>query len=152
LQRQSKVTRILRQFTEERAEVNSRLGANPTPLPPTGEAIAAKPSLDCAHAAQVVERRVKPRIRQPFPTRVCGVDSEDRPFDLNVGLENISSRGIYLRIPRLLKSGDELSLVVRFSNGHHGATAALRASVLRVEPGLDGLNGIAMAIHRYEFI
>ena len=100
----------------------------------------------------ITERRVKPRIRQPFPTRVSGVDSEDHPFDLSVGLENISSCGIYLRIPRLLKFGDELSLVVRFSNGHQGATAALRASVVRVDPGPDDLYGIAMAIQQYEFI
>lgn len=103
-------------------------------------------------AASAGERRAKPRIRQAFPTRVCGVDSAGRPFDLNVGLEDISSGGLYLRIPRALKIGEELSLVVRFSNGHQGATAALRASVLRVEPGLDGLHGIAMAIQRYEFI
>lgn len=100
----------------------------------------------------IAERRIKPRIQQAFPTLVSGLDSEGRPFDLNVGLENISSGGVYLRIPRMLKSGDELSLVVRFSNGHEGATAAIRASVLRIEPGLDGLNGIAMAIHRYEFV
>jgi hypothetical protein len=100
----------------------------------------------------IAERRVKPRIRQPFPARVCGVDSEDCPFDLNVGLENISSGGIYLRFSRLLKLGDELSLVVRFSNGQQGAAAALRTRVVRVDPGVDGLYGIAMAIQRYEFI
>jgi len=100
----------------------------------------------------IAERRVKPRIRQLFPTRVCGRDGDDRPFDLNVRLENISSGGIFLRIPRLLKPGEELILVVRFSDGHQGATAALRASVVRIDPGLEGLNGIAMAIQGYQFI
>lgn len=118
----------------------------------SGEINLREGPVDSAAGSAFQERRAKPRIRQAFPTQVCGVDSEGRPFDLNVGLEDISSGGVYLRIPRTLKSGDELNLVVRFSNRHEGATAAIRASVLRVDPGLDGLNGIAMAIHRYEFI
>lgn len=118
----------------------------------SGEINVRKDPVESAAESVFSERRAKPRICQAFPTRVCGVDSEDRWFDLNVLLDNISSGGLYLRIPRTLKSGDELDLVVRFSNDSKGATAALRASVLRVEPGLDGLNGIAMAIHRYEFI
>ena len=128
----------------------SEAGAKVSALTLSGEINVAKEH--AGSAANTGERRAKPRIQQAFPTRVSGLDSEGRQFDLDVRLENISSGGLYLRIPRMLKRGDELSLVVRFSNGHQGATAALRASVLRVEPGLDGLNGIAMAIHRYEFI
>lgn len=132
--------------------MNSDAGAKKSALTLSGEITLRREQVDSAARAAVSERRTKPRIRQAFPTRVRGKDIDGRQFDLNVGLENISSSGIYLRIPRMLKSGAELSLVVRFSNGHQGATAALRAGVVRVDPGPDGLNGIAMAIQRYEFI
>jgi PilZ domain-containing protein len=100
-----------------------------------------------------VERRAKTRIRRPFAARVRGIDIHGLDFQLDVGLENISSRGLYLRIPRTLKSGDDLNLLVQFSNGSKdGATASLRGRVLRVEPGADGLTGIALAIQHYEFV
>ena len=132
--------------------MRSQTGATLSDLTLSGEINARTDRVDEAVGAAFAERRVKTRIRQPFPTRARGVDSDGRPFDLNVGLENISSGGAYLRIPRALRPGDDLHLVVRFSNGYQGATAALLGRILRVEPGLDGLNGIAMLIQRYEFI
>lgn len=132
--------------------MNSDAGAKISALTLSGEINVRREQVGSAASAAFTERRTKPRIWQSFATRVRGQDSEGRLFDLDVGLENISSGGVYFRIPRTLKSGDELNLVVRFSNGHQGATAALIGSVLRVEPGLDGLHGIAMAIQRYEFI
>jgi hypothetical protein len=101
----------------------------------------------------MVERRRKARIREPFPTNAWGVDARGRAFELVVGLENMSSSGLYLRMTRRLKPGDDLNLRVRFSNGiKTGATALLSGRVLRVEPGVDGLTGVALAIQRYEFI
>jgi hypothetical protein len=132
--------------------LDSDAGAKASALTLSGELKLRREQGGSSASAAVTERRTKPRIRRAFPTRVRGLDSEGRSFDLDVGLENISSGGVYLRIPRALKSGDELNLVVRFSNGHQGATAALIGSVVRVEPGLDGLHGIAIAIQRYEFI
>lgn len=130
----------------------SEASAKASALTLSGEINVRESHVDFSPGSALLERRAKPRIRQAFPTRVCGVDSERRPFDLNVGLEDISSGGIYLRIPRMLKSGVELSLVVRFSNGHEGATAAIRARVVRIEPGLDGLNGFGLAILHHEFV
>ena len=112
--------------------MNSQLGADPTSLPSTSQAIAAQRSLDCPKTAQVEERRAKPRIRRPFPATVSGVDRYSRRLDLTIQLENISSRGLYLH---LCEEG----------------TAVLRAT-LRIESGPRGLNGIALAIQRYEFI
>jgi len=132
--------------------MKSDAGAKVSALTLSGEINVRAAYVDSAAGNAFSERRAKPRIRQAFSTRVSGVDCENRPFDVHVGLENISSEGLYLRIPRMLRPGDELSLVVQFSNGGPGATAALRAGVVRVDPGSDGLNGIAMAIQRYEFI
>jgi PilZ domain len=128
----------------------------PTAVPPgwtlSGEIRRLDRVVDSAATGTYAERRIKPRMRHSFPTRVSGVDTEGRKFSLEVGLENISSSGLYLRMPREVKSGDMLNVLVRFSNGKPGAMAAVVANVLRVEPGVDGLNGIAMAIKQYEFV
>ena len=130
--------------------------SDPTGNPPdwtlSGEIRARDYAIDSAAGDVCLERRAKPRIRNSFPTTVSGVDTKGREFSLEVGLENISSGGLYLRIPREVKSGDTVNVLVRFSNGKPGATAAVVAGVLRVEPGVDGLNGIAMAIKQYEFV
>lgn len=56
-------------------------------------------------------------------------------------------------MPRAVKVGDDLNLLITFSHGiKDGATASLLGRVVRVEPGLDGLNGIAVAIQDYEFV
>ena len=132
--------------------MSSDAGAKVSALTLSGEINVRTEQVGSAASVAFSERRAKPRIRQSFPTRVHGKDSEGRSFDLDVGLENMSSGGVYFRIPRTLNSGEELNLVVRFSNGHKGATAAIIGSVLRVEAGVDGLHGIAVAIQRYEFI
>jgi|GEM_PF-5389124 hypothetical protein len=126
-------------------------GANPPEWTLSGEIRTRGCSLDSADGAYI-ERRAKRRIRHSFPTTVSGVDAHGSDFSLEVGLENISSSGLYLRMAREVESGDTLNVLVRFSNGKPGGTAAVIAGVLRVEPGVDGLNGIAMAIKQYEFV
>ena len=101
----------------------------------------------------IAERRVKPRIRQPFPTIVEGADINGQAFHFSTELENISSTGLYLRMPRQLNVGDDLKFMICLSNGFKpGATASVVGRVLRIEPGPDGLNGFALAILQYEFI
>lgn len=127
----------------------------PTAVPPgwtlSGE-IRGLDAIDSVSTGSYAERRIKPRIRHSFPTWVSGIDVNGREFSLEVGLENMSSSGLYLRMPREVKAGDTLNVLVRFSNGKPGATAAVVANILRVEPGVDGLNGVAMAIKQYEFV
>lgn len=131
--------------------MNSQAGAK-IPAVTLGREIKALNGSVDASARGFLERRAKPRIRQSFPITVCGTDTAGLAFDLILVLENISSGGLYLRMQPLMKPGDELNVVVQFSNGHQGAAAALLGRVLRVQPGIDGLNGIALAIQRYEFI
>ena len=99
------------------------------------------------------ERRVKRRIRQPFPTVVEGNDISGQAFHLSTKLENISVTGLYLRMPPQLNVGDNLKLLISLSSGYKpGVIASMVGRVLRVEPGLDGLNGFALAILKYEFV
>lgn len=101
----------------------------------------------------IAERRVKLRLRQPFPTIVEGTDIDGQAFHFSTELENISSTGFYLRLPRELDVGDDLKFLISLSNGlKPSATASGVGRVSRVEPGLDGLNGFALAILQYEFV
>jgi hypothetical protein len=103
--------------------------------------------------AGVAERRVKPRIVQPFPTKVRGKDSAGEIFEIDCVVNNISSSGVNLHLPVQVKSGSELDLVIKFENGHGtGATARLLCHVLRDEPQREGLYGLAMAIEKYKFL
>jgi hypothetical protein len=100
-----------------------------------------------------VERRSKPRITNPFPTTVQGTDVLGRPFEAECAIDNMSSRGVYLRLSNQVSLGDELTVVVKFHN-LSGATAnaRLQCHVLRAEPQTKGLFGLALAITGYKFL
>jgi hypothetical protein len=99
------------------------------------------------------ERRSKPRLNEPFPARVWGVDSGDLPFNVNCVLDNISSTGIYVRVPTLVDPGSEVRLIVQLLNRPStGATAALQGCVVRSELQPDGKHGLAIAIEKHRFL
>jgi PilZ domain len=101
----------------------------------------------------VTERRAKARISQPFPTKAQGTDAAGESFEIDCAVDNISSSGVYLRLPRQMESGAQLDLVIKFETVQGtGARAFLRCQVLRIEPQADGFCGLAMAISYYRFL
>jgi hypothetical protein len=58
--------------------------------------------------SRAVERRVKTRLREPFPATVRGVDTEGRAFQLHAELGNMSSSGLYFRMAHGVNVGEEL--------------------------------------------
>jgi hypothetical protein len=99
------------------------------------------------------ERRRKPRLKEPFPARVWGVDSGDLPFNVDCVIKNISSTGLYLSAPTLVDAGSEVRLVVHLLNGPStGATASLQGRILRSETQADGKHGLAIAIEKHRFL
>ena len=101
----------------------------------------------------MLERRAKPRVSEPFPTTVSGVDKTGESFELDCVLDNISSTGLYLKIPRRLDQGSEVRLIVNFSAGPSpGAGAAIRGVALRSDPQADQRWGLAVAISECAFI
>ena len=99
------------------------------------------------------ERRTKPRVSEPLPARAWGVDATGDPFSIECVLDNASETGLYLRVPREMKSSSEISLIVRLLTGPRGrATATIRGRVLRDEPKPDGRHGIAVAISELRFL
>ena len=100
-----------------------------------------------------VERRSKPRSNDVLPARVWGVDIDDQPFSYDCQLDNISASGLYLRLPRRLKSSSSISLVVRLLNGpFEGMAAAIKGTVMREELESDGHRGVGIRIVEHCFI
>lgn len=98
------------------------------------------------------ERRTKPRVSEPLTARAWSVDATGDPFSIDCVLDNASETGLYLRVPREMNSGSEISLVVRLLSGPRGrATATIKGSVLRNDPKPDGQHGIAVAISELRF-
>jgi PilZ domain len=99
------------------------------------------------------ERRQKGRIKEPFPARIWGIDSGDLPFNVDCILDNISSKGVYLKMPRPVNVGSEVRLIVHFLSGPTtGSTASLQGTILRDELLADGRHGLAIAISRHRFL
>ena len=97
------------------------------------------------------ERRRKPRLNDSLPARIWGIDKDGDVLSLDSHLDNISSSGLFLRIPRQLKVSSQISLVVRLIN-RSGVMAAIRGKVLRDELQLDGSRGIAVQITEHCFL
>jgi hypothetical protein len=97
-----------------------------------------------------LERRAKPRISEPFPTTVSGIDKAGMPFEINCVLENMSSSGLYLKIPRKLEQGSEVMMMVKLSSApSSGAGAAIRGVAVRSDVQADESWGLAVAIRDY---
>jgi len=103
--------------------------------------------------ASGLERRTKPRVQEHFPARILGNDCGALPFIIDCVLDNMSSTGLYLRMPRQMPKGGEVKVIVHLLNGPTtGASACIYGEILRDEPQPDGRHGIAVAIKRYKFL
>lgn len=98
------------------------------------------------------ERRARPRVEQPFPATVRGVDAMGEPLGIDTVLDNISANGLFVRIPRPVEAGATLAVGIRLSVARvegGGARVATRGLVKRVEHTADGQYGIAVEFVRY---
>ena len=102
-----------------------------------------------------VERRSKPRIYDPFPATVHGVDASGASFQSRTIIDNISTGGLYLRLMRCLERSAKLYVVIQLSNapldGDPGMRLHVSGEVLRVEPMLGGACGFAVSIKHNRF-
>jgi hypothetical protein len=70
----------------------------------SGEINLRRDHLDADSSA--LERRAKPRLRDPFPATVTGVDQQGRAFQLHAELGNMSSSGLYFRMAHAVDVGE----------------------------------------------
>jgi hypothetical protein len=98
------------------------------------------------------ERRGRPRVEQPFPVTVRGLDAMGEPLDIDTVLDNMSVGGLYVRIPRRIEPGARLTVGIRLSvpeAQERTACVATRGMVLRVESAPGGEHGLAVAFTKY---
>ena len=105
-----------------------------------------------------LERRVTPRIFDPFPATVQGVDINGDFFRFNTVLDNISAGGVYLRLMPCVGRGAKLSIVFQLIprreslEGTETPSVAVQGNVLRVEPKHGGSCGVAVSITHHQFL
>ena len=101
------------------------------------------------------ERRSKPRIYEPFPAMVRGVDMAGQTFEADTLIDNLGSGGVYLRLTQFVNPGAQLFIVIRLSknssNLMSSPRAAARGRVLRCDPQPNALFGLAVAFTRRRF-
>ena len=100
-----------------------------------------------------MERRAQPRVTKRFHARVWAVDVAGHPFSVECPIDNMSASGLYLRMPREMEAGSEISLAVWISRGPvNSPMSGLRGLVLRNERQSDESYGVAVMItHREIF-
>ena len=112
-------------------------------------------SMEKAKAPDQIDRRGKPRINEPFPAMVFGVDASGAEFESKTVLDNLSASGLHLRLAQSLRQGAKLSIVVRPSIAPDDKVPTLRVAVngvvLRAEPQPDGRYGLGIALHNADF-
>ncbi|MCZ7572245.1 MAG: PilZ domain-containing protein [Ardenticatenaceae bacterium] len=102
------------------------------------------------------ERRAKPRISEPYPATVRGLDGSGWAFEEETVLDNLSAGGLYLRLPRSIHPGARLFIVFRLSTSPYerdpSSVVAVRGVVLRAELQPDGSCGLAVTFRHYRFL
>jgi hypothetical protein len=112
--------------------------------------------VDCETGYRGAERRQHVRLGDAFPAKVQGIDSDGRPFDLDVEVENVSAGGYYVRMPRCLKVKAVVSATIRFSSsapqGARPQWLSTHGVVERAEPQPDGTCGVAVEFRHHVFL
>ena len=103
-------------------------------------------------AGRLQERRSKPRIYEPFPAVVVGVDGGG-VFEAETFTENFSAAGLYLRLRQRLEPGATLFIVVHMPTSGEGACrVAVHGVVLRSELQEGGACGLAVRFMHHKFL
>ncbi len=101
------------------------------------------------------ERRGGLRIHGPYPARVRGADTNGERFSEDTFVENLSARGLYLKLEREVANGTKLFLMVQLATGPADLPpprVAIRGSVSRVDSRPEGGYGMALVISRHRFL
>ena len=102
------------------------------------------------------ERRSHFRLYAPFSLTVCGKDANGEAFRIATVLENISAGGLYVRLERRVEVGARVFTVVHFTADQTdmvpGPHVAMRGVVVRTEPLLQDMWGVAVAFTRQRFL
>lgn len=112
-----------------------------------------KEKLDSAAEYEGLERRSKPRVSEPFPARVRGVDGDGHKFKVIVELDNLSAGGVYLRISQMVPIGTRLLLLIGLAPSSDqwlkGPLVSAQGVVVREDSLHGGDRGVAVMFTHY---
>lgn len=102
------------------------------------------------------ERRSKPRIHNPFPARISGVDQNEEEFEIETRLDNLSGNSLGLRIMRPVKAGTRVTVVFSLSSITSDNLLVphvkVHGTIIRVEQKLGGVYGLVVAFTHPQFV
>ena len=102
------------------------------------------------------ERRRKPRISEPFKVKVSGKDALGENFEFDTVVDNLSSTGVFLKLPLDVSFGAKVSMLIRLSTAHiearEVAKVSVEALVVRKEMVKDKIWGVAFKILKRRFV
>jgi hypothetical protein len=101
------------------------------------------------------ERRSRPRIHVPFPAKIRGVDAEEKEFEVETALDNLSGNSLYLRMMKLVKKGTKLTVIFSLSLAAGNASVPqvkVNGTVTRVEQKPGGVSGVVVTFSRAQFL
>ncbi len=101
------------------------------------------------------DRRIKPRIDCDYPAIIEGYDGAGAKFCEQAKLANLSASGLFMLAKRQVESGTKLSVTVLLSNSNNGDDVPKLATsgvVVRLEPRIDGICGVAVKFTNYRFL
>lgn len=102
------------------------------------------------------ERRQHPRIYNPFPALVQGVDSEGNSFKIDTTIDNLCVNCLYFRLLPQVTAGANVSVTIRLSAGvtnvTTGPSVLLSGVVKRADTLPGGVNGLALMLNRYRML
>ena len=101
------------------------------------------------------ERRRYPRINIPFPATVQGLDNGGHNFSVETVLDNLSSKGLFLRMMPCVEPGAKLCIEIQMRTGrqleHEGARLSVDGVVLRADKLAGGASGVAVSFAKVRF-
>lgn len=102
------------------------------------------------------ERRSKPRIHNPFPAKIWGVDQNEKEFEIETRLDNLSGNSLGLRIMRPVKAGTRVTVVFSLTSIASDSVLApivkVHGPIIRVEEKPGGVYGLVVAFTRPQFV
>ncbi len=109
---------------------------------------ALDPNLLGQGIGRSAERRRSPRISEAFPVTVRALDHHGQRFRTETVVDNLSAKGLFVRLQRCVERGARLFALLRLAPGSDkavpAATFALRGVVKRVVPLSDGGSGVGV--------
>jgi hypothetical protein len=101
------------------------------------------------------ERRIKPRVSCEYPVIIEGFDDTGNKYNENARLANLSASGLYMKANRKIETGSKLSVTILLTSeivDPDTPKLVTNGIVVRTEPQIGGICGIAIKFSNYKFL